>query len=115
VIYHNVYIAGIHVFQPPAPGVILWRHPVRKKHHFATDEEGGRNDGKCDWYCVLCDNCKFPVLIPETCIQNLADHIRDQTEFLEMNRANIGTPGCSVDVFDKLTRLLSWAKEYNLK
>lgn len=76
--YHNIYLLTIfHLFQPPACGKIIGKHWKRKYNYLWG------KDGICDWYWVKCVNCIFPILVPETCIDNLAESIEKDKRTVE--------------------------------
>lgn len=113
VIYHNVYFAGAKIFQPPSPGVIIMRWPIRIKHHFATmSDDGFPRDGKCFWFVVKCPNCIVPFLCPGECIYDLADYIKQENDFLNSCLPRIGERGYSLESFDSLSKSLSKANKY---
>lgn len=93
------------IFQPPDCGKIISKSSKRKYHHFA--EKRDNPDGLCDWYWVKCVNCIFPILIPETCIKDLAESIKkDKRMFVKM-----GVP----DLFDKQRKSYEGLKNYQYK
>lgn len=56
-------------FTPPMCGKVLFKSPLRMKHHFSR-----LKDGKCSWYFVYMENGKT-VLFPEPCLNDLKKEI----------------------------------------
>lgn len=99
--YHNTVI-----FKPPMYGKVLFRWPIRKKHHFSRNI-----DGKCYWYFVRMEN-RLIVLMPEVCLKDAKQHIKENEAFLKYNYSRIGQKGFSLEAYNILSSGVAKGKTY---
>ncbi len=98
-IYHYIIYCNM-----PVLGWIICKLPLRKKHHFSKEK-----DGKCNWYLVLTKNF-IPIIIPETCIDDLKDSINDDKQWFDTyqpSEKELLDPNYSINVLT----LKSWQKD----
>jgi len=87
IISHNIYFWIFRIFKPCVCGKIIRKH-WRKKYDYWWGKEG-----VCDWYWVNCVGYIYPILVPETCIQDLTESIQKDKRMFE----SMGEP----DLFDR--------------
>jgi hypothetical protein len=78
---------------PPFPAKVLFRWPFKKHHHFRNEP--------CHWYVILWKGW-LPVLFPETCLQDLNEAVKQNTDWMMSMRKDMQPGDC--DAICKLSR-----------